>query len=116
MALQDLDDKARLRNVKVLDYLAEFNQTWKWIPPAEQAAIVAEINHRLDTLLAPPNPRWGSIMNTSIEGGEANPHTGVKGDWSGTVFHAIYVPCGFKRHISGMFYGNVLNKCLIGRK
>jgi hypothetical protein len=116
MALQDFDEKGHLRNVKVLDHLAEFNQTWKLIPPAEQAAIEAEINRRLDTLLDSPNPRWGSIMNTSIEGGEANPHTGVKGDWSGTVFHAIYVACGCSEHLAGMFYGNVWKKIIIGRK
>jgi len=54
-------------------------------------------------------------MNTSIEGGQENPHTGVKGDWSGTPFHAIYVACGLSEHLAGMFYGNVWKKIIIER-
>jgi hypothetical protein len=115
MALQDMDEKGRIRKVKALDHLTEFKQTWRLISPADQAAIEAEINRRLDSLLSSPNPRWGSIMNTSIEGGEQNPHTGVKGDWTGTVFDAIYVACGLSEHLAGMFYGNVWKKVIIER-
>jgi hypothetical protein len=115
MALHDIDEKGGKREVMALDHLPEFNRTWDLIPAADQAAIEAEINRRLDSLLSTPNPRWGSIMNTSIEGGQENPHTGVNGDWSGTVFHAIYVACGLSEHLAGMFYGSVWKKIIIER-
>jgi hypothetical protein len=76
----------------------------------------AEINHRLDELMASPSPNWGSITNTSIEGGRANPSTGVRGDWSGTVFDPIFVACGFHEKLAGMFFGNVWKKVIIDRQ
>jgi hypothetical protein len=115
MTLRDIDDKGHPRDVPMLDHLADFNRTWNLISLPERQAIEAEINRRLDALLSSPNPRWGSIMNTSIEGGEENPLTRVKGDWSGTPFHAIYVACGFSEHLAGMFYGNVWKKMIIER-
>ena len=54
-------------------------------------------------------------MNTSIEGGRANPNTGVKGDWSGTVFDAVYQACGQSEQQAGMFYGNLWKKIIIER-
>jgi hypothetical protein len=56
-----------------------------------------------------------SITNTSIEGGKANPTTGIRGDWSGTVFHAIFETCGRNEEVAGMFYGNVWKKVIIAR-
>jgi hypothetical protein len=52
-------------------------------------------------------------MNTSIAGGQLNPNTGVRGDWSGTVFEPIYVACGFSEEQAGMFFGNVYKKMVI---
>jgi hypothetical protein len=78
--------------------------------PEAQTAIEAEMNRRLDALVAAPNPNWGSIMNTSIEGGRLNPQTGVTGDWTGTVFQPIYVACGFSEEQAGMFFGKVYKK------
>jgi hypothetical protein len=71
---------------------------------------------RTGLLVATPNPNWGSITNTSIEGGKTNPGTGIRGDWSGTVFHAIFVACGFNEECAGMFYGNVWKKVIIQRQ
>ena len=65
--------------------------------------------------VASPNPNWGAITNTSIEGGQVNPHTGISGDWSGTVFDAIYQACGQSVDQAGMFFGNVWKMVLIGR-
>jgi hypothetical protein len=71
------------------------------IPAPERAAIEAEINRRLDELIHSPDPNWGSITNTSIEGGKTNPDTGIRGDWTGTVFQPIYErACGGWRRFS----------------
>jgi hypothetical protein len=83
----------RAREMVRLDHQREFDRIWLSISPAERAAIEREINRRLDDLIASPNPNWGAITNTSIEGGQVNPHSGISGDWSGTVFDAIYQAC-----------------------
>jgi hypothetical protein len=62
-----------------------------------------------------PDPNWGSITNTSIEGGRTNPVTGIRGDWTGTVFDPIFVACGLNEDVAGMFYGNVWKKVIIER-
>jgi hypothetical protein len=50
------------------------------------------------------------------EGGRTNPATGVRGDWSGTVFQPIYeIACGMNEELAGMFYGNVWKKVIIDR-
>jgi hypothetical protein len=75
-----------------------------------------EINGRLDALISSPDPNWGSITNTSIEGGRANPITGNKGGWSGTVFQPFYATaCGMDEGRAGMFYGNLWKKVIIER-
>jgi len=85
------------------------------ISTADRAAIEAEINARLDHLVTSPDPNWGSITNTSIEGGKLNPVTGIRGDWSGTVFNAIFEACNLNENVAGMFYGNVWKKVIIER-
>ena len=115
MALRDIDDNGNCHDVLRLEHQSEFNQLWLSIPLAQRNAIEAEINQRLDELIASPSPNWGSITNTSIEGGRANPSTGVRGDWSGTVFDAIFVACGFHEKLAGMFFGNVWKKVIIDR-
>ena len=76
--------------------------------------IEEEINRRLDTLMNNPDPNWGSITNISIEGGKFNPRTGLKGDWSGTVFQPLY-NYFLDEVLAGMFYGNVWKKVIIDR-
>lgn len=62
-----------------------------------------------------PSPNWGTITNTSIEGGKANPYTGSKGDWTGTVFQPIFNYFNDEQ-MAGMFYGNVWKKIIIERQ
>jgi hypothetical protein len=113
MALRDIDEKGRVREVLRLDHEEDFSRIWMRISHDEQSAIEAEMNRRLDELVSSPNPNWGSIMNTSLEGGQLNPITGVRGDWTGTVFEPIYVACGFSEEQAGMFFGNVYKKMVI---
>ena len=81
-----------------------------------RALIETEISERLDALISSPDPNWGSITNTSIEGGRTNPATGIKGDWTGTVFQPIYeIACGMDEERAGMFYGNVWKNVIIER-
>ncbi|HYG99033.1 MAG TPA: hypothetical protein VD837_07865, partial [Terriglobales bacterium] len=82
---------------------------------AQRDAMVAEINRRLDQLISSPDPNWGSITNTSIEGGRTNLQTGIRGDWSGTVFQPIYDHFG-DEGLAGMYYGNVWKQIIIDRE
>jgi hypothetical protein len=104
-----------MREVLSLPHPQDFDRTWLVISPRDRAAIETEINARLDHLVTSPDPNWGSITNKSIEGGKRNPVTGIRGDWTGTVFHAIFVACGLNEDVAGMFYGNVWKKVIIER-
>ena len=115
MALRSIDEKGNVRKVPHLDHEEDFNRVWMRISPDARAAIEAEMNRRLDDLASSPNPNWGSIMNTSIEGGQLNPNTGVRADWTRTVFEPIYVACGFSEEQAGMLFGNVYKKVIIER-
>src|SRR5580704_18136604 len=115
MSLREMDGGGRLREVLSLPHQDDFERTWFVISTAGRAAIAAEINARLDHLVTSPDPNWGSITNTSIEGGRLNPVTGIRGDWSGTVFHAIFEACNLNENLAGMFYGNVWKKVIIER-
>ncbi|MEO5923143.1 MAG: hypothetical protein ABIR70_04880 [Bryobacteraceae bacterium] len=115
MALREMDGSGRLREVPSLPYLDDFERTWFAISSADRAAIEAEINGRLDHLVTSPDPNWGSITNTSIEGGKLNPVTGIRGDWRDTVFDAIFAVCNLNENLAGMFYGNVWKKVIIDR-
>jgi hypothetical protein len=115
MSLREMDGGGRLREVLSLPHQDDFERTWFVISTADRAAIAAEINARLDHLVASPDPNWGSITNTSIEGGRLNPVTGIRGDWSGTVFDAIFEACNLNEDLAGMFYGNVWKKVIIER-
>jgi hypothetical protein len=113
--LRDMDEKGRIRKVAALDYPEEFEKTWNRIPRENQLAIENEISRKLDELVASPESKWGSIMNTSIEGGRTNPFNGKPGDWSGTPYHAIYVACGESHQQSALFFGSVWKKAVIDR-
>jgi hypothetical protein len=115
MALREMDEGGKVREMSRLPHEEDFNRVWFAISAHDRAAIEAEINGRLDHLVTSPDPNWGSITNTSIEGGKVNPVTGIRGDWTGTVFHAIYVACGLNENVAGMFYGNVWKKVIIER-
>ena len=115
MALRDIDDRGRVREVSCLDHQGDFNRIWLTIPLPARVGIESEINRRLDTLMSTPDQNWGSITNTSIEGGRPNPATGIKGDWTGTVFDPIFEACGRNEELAGMFFGNVWKKVIIER-
>jgi hypothetical protein len=115
MSLREMDGGGRLREVLCLPHLDDFERTWFVISTPDRAAIEVEINARLDHLVMSPDPNWGSITNTSIEGGKLNPVSGIRGDWSGTVFDAIFEACNLNENLAGMFYGNVWKKVIIER-
>jgi len=116
MALREMGEDGSMHDVLYLPHRQEFEATWSLIPLAQREAIEMEINRRLDGLINSPDPNWGSITNTSIEGGRTNPTTGIRGDWTGTVFQPIYeIACGMNEDRGGMFYGNVWKKVIIER-
>ena len=112
MPLYDVD---RRRVIEKLDYEHEFERDWLRISEPERSAIVAEINRVLDILVTSPDPNWGSITNTSIEGGKRNPLTGVSGDWHGTPFQAIFEACNHSEDRAAMLFGNIWKMVIMGR-
>src|ERR1700722_6777565 len=92
--LKDIDENGGARMMQDIDYRDRFDAKWDEFTKEEQDDIDNEINRLLDALIHEPVPTWGSIMNTSIEGGKANPFTGVRGDWSGTPWAPIWEHCG----------------------
>jgi hypothetical protein len=116
MALREIAEDGTTHDMLHLPHRREFAATWLLIPSAQRGAIEVEINRRLDELISSPDPNWGSITNTLIEGGRANPATGLRGDWTRTVFQPIYeIACGMNEELAGMFYGNVWKKVIIDR-
>ena len=115
MALREIGEDGGVRDVSSLSHERDFNRVWLSMTLPQRTAIEAEIHRRLNALIASPNPNWGSITNTSIEGGKTNPNTGIRGDWSGTVFQPIFTSCG-DEELAGMFYGNVWKKVIIDRQ
>jgi len=115
MALCEIDEGGRPKDLSKLPYEGEFNETWLRIPAMDRESMKEEINRRLDELIASPNPDWGSITNTSIEGGKENSVTGERGDWTGTPFQALYNACNENSVRAGMLYGNLWKLVIIER-
>jgi len=115
MALLEIAENGEAYEVHELAHEGDFNHIWFSISLPQRQAIEAEINGRLNSLIASPDPHWGSITNTSIEGGKPNPITGIPGAWDGTPFQAIYEACGMNDELAGMFFGNVWKKVIIDR-
>jgi hypothetical protein len=115
VALQDIDEKGGMRPVPDLDYRKDFDDKWDEFTPEEQQAMNDEIERKLNELVIAPNPKWGSIMNTSIEGGQVNPYNGIPGDWSDTPWHPIWVRCGYSEHQAALFFGNLWKLRIIER-
>jgi hypothetical protein len=115
MALREIDDGGAVHDVSHLPHRGDFDHVWLLMTTQERNAIEEEVNRRLDALITSPDPNWGSITNTSIEGGKANPTTGVRGDWTDTVFQPIFEACGEDEEFAGMFFGNVWKKIIIAR-
>jgi len=115
MALREIGEKGEVRDVPRLPHERDFERVWHAMTLPQRTAIEAEINRRLDKLIESPSQNWGSVTNTSIEGGRTNPNSGIRGDWSGTVFQPIFDACGSNEEVAGMFYGNVWKKVIIDR-
>jgi hypothetical protein len=115
MALREIGEDGSVYDVPSLPHRSDFDRVWLSMTLPQRTEIEAEINRRLEALIVSPDPNWGSITNTSIEGGKTNPDTGIRGDWSGTAFDPIFVACGFNEEVAGMFYGNVWKKVIIDR-
>jgi hypothetical protein len=112
--LREIRENGGTYEVSELEHLSEFNLAWQSMPQNERDAIEAEIKFRLDELVNSPDPNWGSITNTSIEGGKTSPTTGLRGDWTGTPFEPIYDLFG-DEELAGMFFGRVWKKAIIDR-
>lgn len=102
--LKDIDEKGGSRDLTELDYQDRFDERWNLYTPEEQQAITLEMDNKLNELAAAPDTLWGSIMNTSIEGGKVNPYNGTPGDWSGTPWSSIYERSSSAED-AGMFFG-----------
>lgn len=115
--LKDMDEKGRMRSMTKLDHESEFNDVWmKRFTHEERQAMIDAVDAKLDQLIASPDKQWGSIMNTSIEGGKVNPFTGQPGDWSDTPWHPIWVAHGFSDQQAGLFFGNLWKWRIIQRE
>lgn len=105
--LKDIDAKGGMRELSKLDFADDFERQWARYSSEEQRAIVEAIEEKLDELVAAPDALWGSIMNTSIEGGKANPFTGTRGDWDGTPWAPIYEKSGHSEQHAALFFGTL---------
>lgn len=114
--LRDMDEKGRMRRLTKLDHEDEFNAVWLGrFTEDERRAMISALDEKLDQLVNSPDRLWGSIMNTSIEGGKANPFTGAPGDWSGTPWSPIWVAHGYSDQQAGLFFGNLWKWRIIQR-
>lgn len=113
--LKDIDEKGGIREMDNIDYRERFDRKWREFTPEEQLAIDTEINRVLDTLINEPTPNWGAIMNTSIEGGKANPFNGLRGDWSGTPWQPIWERHGQSDEQAALFFGTLWKLRIIQR-
>jgi len=87
--LKDIDERGGMREMDDIDYRSQFDRKWSEFILEEQRAINAEITRLRHALRDSPDPLWGSIMNTSIEGGKVNPFNGLRGEWTETPWHPV---------------------------
>jgi hypothetical protein len=113
--LKDIDENGGVRDMYDIDYRERFDKKWSEFKANEQHAIDTEINHLLDLIINDPDPNWGSIMNTSIEGGKANPFTGIRGDWGGTPWQLIWERHGQSDEQAALFFGTLWKLRIIER-
>ena len=114
--LKDIDEKGRTRELKDIDYRNPFDTKWDEFTSEEQEAIDTEIQRLLDALKNSPDPLWGSIMNTSIEGGKANPFNGLRGDWTGTPWEPIWERHSRSDQQAALFFGTLWKLRIIERQ
>ena len=103
--LTDIDENGGVREMDDIDYRERLDMKWNEFTRAEKRAIDNQIKRLLDSLIDDPDPNWGSIMNTSIEGGKVNPFNGEPGDWSGTPWQPIWEHHGRSAELAALFSG-----------
>ena len=113
--LRDIDENGGVREMHDIDYRERFDRKWNEFTAEEQRAIDTEINRLLDALIDDPDPNWGSIMNTSIEGSKVNPFNGEPGDWSGTPWQPIWEHHGQSAEQAALFFGTLWKLRIIER-
>ena len=113
--LRDMDENGGVRAMDDIDYRQRFDSKWNEFTPEEQGAIDTEITRLLDALIDDPDPNWGSIMNTSIEGGKVNPFNGEPGDWRGTPWQHIWEHHGRSDEQAALFFGTLWKLRIIER-
>jgi hypothetical protein len=116
MALRAIDEKGNIRVMTDIDYRREFDDQWSKFSVEERQRLNECIERKLDELIESDGRRWGSIMNTSIEGGQLNPHTGLPGDWTGIPYRAIWERCGRSELRAKLFFGNLWKLRIIQRR
>jgi hypothetical protein len=115
MALREIGEKGNTYEVTELSYRADFDRVWLRMTARQRAEIEREIGRRLDRLIASPDANWGSITNTSIEGGKPNPTTGVRGEWAGSPFRAIYEASNRNEELAAKIFGTAWKMVIIQR-
>ena len=113
--LNDIDENGGTRVMDDIDYRQRFDRKWNEFTAAEQQAIDNEIERLLDEVRDNPDPYWGSILCTSIEGGKVNPFTGEPGDWSGTAWHPIWEHHNQSDEQAALFFGTLFKLRIIER-
>ena len=113
--LRDIDEKGNVRDIRKLEHRDDFDKKWNEFTLEEQRAMNVTIDDTLTALIENPSAKWGSIMNTSIEGGKINPETGIRGDWSGTPWHPIYMRHDRSDELAALFFGTLWKLRIIER-
>ena len=113
--LRDIDASGGVREMHDIDYREQFDKKWDQFSDDEKESIDTEIKRLLDMLAEAHDPKWGSIMNTSIEGGKTNPFTGIPGDWSGTPWEPIWEHHGHSDVQAALFFGTLWKLRIIER-
>ena len=105
--LHDINEAGACYEVTELGNALE-RELCRWfepLPERQRAAMVRAIDRQLDDYVANPNPRWGTVFNTSIEGSRTSPITGIRGDWTGTPFEPLYEACNQDENLAGQIFG-----------
>jgi hypothetical protein len=113
--LRDMTETGGFREVTRLPHSRDFHRWYDQVPPEQRIEMENHINGLLIQCALFPDKRWGSILNTSIEGGKPSPETGVHGDWSGTPYSPLWEACGRNDELAAMVFGNLWKKIIIER-
>ncbi len=113
--LRDITEDGRFQDVTRLPHRRDFEAWYQRVPENERIEMERHINGVLDECAANPNRFWGSILNTSIEGGKESPETGVRGDWSGTPHAPLWHACGQSDQQAALVFGNLWKLMIIQR-